>query len=161
MNPKHLSVRVQQCNLIASNSPCPRRKVGCLIVDPENNVVISEGYNGTPRGSDNDLCGEATCERESKKIESGTRNDVGCHHAEMNAILNATRIGQSTLGKWLIVNCDPCLMCAKAIHHSGIIRVYSPIYTKGEHYEGLNYLTNNNIEIKPLPQERFTNERDD
>ena len=46
-------------------------------------------------------------------------------------------------------------MCAKAIHHSGIVRVYSPIYTKGEHYEGLNYLTNNNVEIRPLPQENL------
>ena len=148
MNPKHLSVRVAQCDLIASNSPCPRRKVGCLIVDPENNVVISEGYNGTPRGSKKDLCGGDDCERETKKVKSGTRNDVGCHHAEMNAILNATRVGQSTLGKWLIVNCDPCLMCAKMIHHAGIEMVISPLDHGGVHGEGLAYLLENEVRIK-------------
>jgi dCMP deaminase len=60
----------------------------------------------------------------------------------MNAILNATRTGNSTLGKWLIVNCDPCLMCAKAIHHSGIIRVYCPKVGGA----GLHYLKENSVE---------------
>jgi len=32
--------------------------------------------------------------------------------------------------------------------------VYSPTYKEGDHHEGLSYLINNNIEIKPLPQER-------
>jgi len=150
MNPKHLSVRVKQCDLIASNSPCPRRKVGALIIDPDNNVVISEGYNGTPRSSDKQYCGGSVCRRTEDNIKSGTRNDVGCHHAEMNAILNATRVGQSTLGKWLIVNCDPCLMCAKAIHHSGIVRVYCPKEFSGNHKEGLKYLLENSIEVEDL-----------
>ena len=149
MNPKHLKVRVAQCDLIASNSPCPRRKVGALIIDPETNVIVSEGYNGTPRGSDHLYCGGAGCKREEKSIPSGTRNDVGCHHAEMNAILNASRVGQSTLGKWLIVNCDPWLMCAKAIHHSGIVKVYAPLDTSYDG-EGLSYLRKNGIETSSL-----------
>ena len=152
MNPKHLEVRIKQCDLVSSNSPCPRRSVGCLIVDPLNNVVVSEGYNGTPRGSEGHLCGGSSCQRETKEIESGTRNDVGCHHAEMNAILNAARVGQSTLGKWLIVNCTPCLMCAKAIHHSGISRVYSPMKKEGSHREGLEYLIKNKVELLPFPE---------
>ena len=150
MNPKHLKVRVAQCDLIASNSPCPRRKVGALIIDPETNVIVSEGYNGTPRGSEHHYCGgDYLCEREERAIPSGTRNDVGCHHAEMNAILNASRVGQSTLGKWLIVNCDPCLMCAKAIHHSGIIKVYAPLDTSYDG-EGLSYLRDNRVETTTL-----------
>jgi dCMP deaminase len=116
--------------------------VGAVIVDPETNVIISEGYNGTPRGSTKALCGASTCKRITKSIVSGTQNDIGCHHAEMNAILNATRTGNSTLGKWLIVNCDPCLMCAKAIHHSGIVRVYSPNIGG----VGLHYLKENSVE---------------
>jgi len=152
MNPKHLKVRVAQCDLIASNSPCPRRKVGALIIDPQTNVVVSEGYNGTPRGSESKYCGgEFLCEREEMAIPSGTRNDVGCHHAEMNAILNASRVGQSTLGKWLIANCDPCLMCAKAIHHAGIKKVFAPNLSSGDHIEGLDYLKNNGVSLEPLP----------
>ena len=150
MNPKHLKVRVAQCDLIASNSPCPRRKVWALIIDPETNVIVSEGYNGTPRDSEHRYCGgKYFCEREKLAIPSGTRNDVGCHHAEMNAILNACRVGQSTLRKWLIVNCDPCLMCAKAIHHSGIVKVYAPLDSSYDG-EGLSYLRENGIETSSL-----------
>ena len=143
MKDKHLKVRIKQCDLIASSSPCPRRKVGAVIVDPGTNVIISEGYNGTPRGSHDHLCGGQTCKRTDQEIKSGTQNDIGCHHAEMNAILNATRTGNSTLGKWLIVNCDPCLMCAKAIHHSGIVRVYSP----NQSGDGLDYLNKNQVKV--------------
>ena len=145
MNRKHLKSRILQCDLIASNSPCPRRKVGALIVDPESNVVVSEGYNGTPRGSFRELCGGDTCLRDCLSVQSGSSNDVGCHHAEMNAILNAARVGQSTMGKWLIVNCDPCLMCAKAIHHSGIKVVYCPSEVDGTFAQGLSYLERNGV----------------
>lgn len=146
---KHLLVRVAQCDLIASSSPCPRRKVGALIIDPQTNVIISEGYNGTPRGSSYALCGGDTCERTTREIPSGTQNDVGCHHAEMNAILNATRTGNSTLGKWLVVNCDPCLMCAKAIHHAGISVVYAPCDENSSRKDGHEYLLRNKVHVYP------------
>ena len=148
MNSKHLKIRLQQCDLIASASPCGRRKVGALILDPLSNIVVSEGYNGTPRGNSSHLCGGDDCKRTTLKIPSGTRNDIGCHHAEANAILNACRTGQSTLGKWLIVNCDPCLMCAKMIHHAGIEMVISPLDHNGVHSEGLTYLKDNQIRVK-------------
>lgn len=147
MNPKHLKSRILQCDLISSNSPCPRRSVGALIIDPDSNVVISEGYNGTPRGSTKKYCGGDQCLRSSMSIKSGSSNDIGCHHAEMNAILNAARIGQSTMDKWLIVNCDPCLMCAKAIHHSGIRIVYCPSEVEGDFAQGLDYLRANGVSL--------------
>jgi len=149
MNPKHLKVRIAQCDLIASSSPCGRRKVGALIIDPESNVVISEGYNGTPRGSSSDLCGGASCLREGLSIKSGTQNDVGCIHAEQNAIYNAARTGNSTMGKWMITNCDPCLMCAKAIHQSGIVRVYLPL-DEQVHIAGVEFLRTNRVTLIKL-----------
>lgn len=148
MNLKHLKARVSQCDLIATLSPCPRRKVGALIIDPQSNSIVSEGYNGTPRDSSRELCGGVHCVRQSRYIESGTRNDVGCHHAEMNAILNATRTGHSTLGAWLVSSCDPCLMCAKAIHHAGIVTVYSPHSIDSDHRDGLDYLAENQINLE-------------
>lgn len=60
MNKKHLDIRKQQLKLLASASPCIRRKVSALIVAPGSNVVISEGYNGTPRQSISILCGGIT-----------------------------------------------------------------------------------------------------
>jgi len=147
MKPKHIEIRKQQCSLIASASTCCRRKVGALIVDPKSNVTISEGYNGPPRTSVGELCGGGICLRDKLSIKSGTQNDVGCHHAEINAILNACRTGNSTLGKWMFTSCDPCLMCAKSIHHAGIVKVFTPLQTK-VHQEGLEYLKSNNVDLE-------------
>jgi dCMP deaminase len=83
--------------------------------------------------------------RDRHEIKSGTQNDIGCHHAEINAILNAARTGTSTLGKWLFTSCDPCLMCAKSIHHAGIVKVFTPL--KSHKKEGLIYLKEHNVEI--------------
>jgi len=142
MKAKHIKIRAAQCDLIASASPCSRRKVGALIIEPTSNSIISEGYNGTPRGSDKFLCGGSTCHRTTNAIKSGTQNDVGCHHAEINAILNAARIGVSTQDSWLFTNCDPCLMCAKSIHHAGISKVYTKLTSQSA---GIVYLQENKI----------------
>jgi dCMP deaminase len=81
-----------------------------------------DGYNGGPRGGGK-LCGGEECLRETMGIESGTRMEVGCHHAEMNVICNAAANGVRTRGAWMIVTGEPCMMCAKLIHHSGIAKV--------------------------------------
>ena len=112
--------------------------MGAVIYDPLTNAIISDGYNGPPRKGGH-LCGGGTCTRTERKIASGTRCEVGCHHAEMNALLNALRLGHSTLGAHMIITCEPCLMCAKMIHHAGITRV---LYLQ-RHYasiEGVHYL---------------------
>ena len=49
--------------------------------------------------------------------------EIGCHHAEMNVICNAAAGGVPTRGAWLLVTGEPCLMCAKLIHHAGITKV--------------------------------------
>lgn len=149
MKPKHLELRKKQCDLIAEASSCCRRKVGALIIDPSTNALISEGYNGPPRGAVGSLCGGQVCHRTEKNVESGTQNDVGCHHAEINAILNASRVGQATDNKWMFSSCDPCLMCAKAIHHAGIVKVYCPMTSK-EHREGVMYLMGNSVLIERM-----------
>ena len=147
MKPKHIEIRKKQCSLIANASTCCRRKVGALIIDPKSNVMVSEGYNGPPRSSEGSLCGGTECLRDLYSVKSGTQNDVGCHHAEINAILNACRTGTSTLEKWMFTSCDPCLMCAKAIHHAGIVKVFSPLNTV-VHQEGLNYLKDHNVDLE-------------
>lgn len=122
MKPKHLAQRIETCLSLARLSPCPRRQYGALIIDPASNVVISEGYNGGLRGG-SELCGERSCSRSALGIPSGERVEVGCVHAEQNAIFNAARLGRSVLGAWIIINGEPCLLCAKAIKQTGIARV--------------------------------------
>jgi dCMP deaminase len=122
MKAKHLAIRIEQCLALSKASNCPRRQFGALLVDPDRNVVLMDGYNGGPRGGGR-LCGGETCLRETMDIPSGTRVEIGCHHAEMNLICNAAANGVSTKDAWLLVTGEPCMMCAKLIHHSGIARV--------------------------------------
>ena len=119
---KHLRIRIEQCLALAKASNCPRAKFGSLLVDPERNVILMDGYNGGPRGG-GDLCGGDICLRDSEQVISGTRVEVGCHHAEMNVICNAAANGVPTKGAWMIVTGEPCMMCSKLIHHSGVSKV--------------------------------------
>ncbi|MAB90757.1 MAG: cytidine deaminase [Planctomycetes bacterium] len=122
MKEKHVRVRIEQCLALAKASNCPRRTFGALLLDPSRNVVLMDGYNGGPRGG-GDLCGGSVCLRDTEDILSGTMLEIGCHHAEMNVICNAAANGVRTRDAWLIVTGEPCLMCAKLIHHAGITRV--------------------------------------
>jgi len=107
---------------LAKASNCPRAKFGSLLVDPDRNVILMDGYNGGPRGG-GELCGGEVCLRDTENVVSGTRVEVGCHHAEMNVICNAAANGVPTKNAWLIVTGEPCMMCAKLIHHAGVTRV--------------------------------------
>jgi dCMP deaminase len=122
MKEKHINIRVEQCLALAKASECPRRTFGALLLDPERNVVLMDGYNGGPRGGGR-LCGGDRCLRDELNIPSGTRMEVGCHHAEMNVVCNAAANGVTTRGAWLIVTGEPCVLCAKLLHHAGITRV--------------------------------------
>ena len=122
-------------------STCPRGQVGAVIFNPDTYVIIADGYNGPPRKGGS-LCGGDECIR---KCPSGTQIQIGCHHAEMNAICNAARQGASTLGEAIAITCEPCLLCAKLIHHAGIELV---IYdAKGYSSEGVEYLKSHGVEL--------------
>lgn len=122
MQPKHVAIRIRQCLALAEASNCPRRKFGALLVDPERNVILMDGYNGGPRGGGR-LCGGESCLRDDLGVKSGERMEIGCHHAEMNVICNAAANGVETRGAWLIVTGEPCTLCSKLLHHAGIARV--------------------------------------
>jgi dCMP deaminase len=148
VNEKHILIRVAQCLALAEASNCTRRKFGALLLDPARNVILMDGYNGGPRGGGK-LCGGETCVREMEQIPSGTRVEIGCHHAEMNVICNAAASGVACRGAWLIVTGEPCLMCAKLIHHAGIARVV--IVAGGFAGEnGVDYLLDHNVDIKKV-----------
>jgi dCMP deaminase len=136
---------LKHAQLFASMSPCPRGKVGAFIIDCNNNP-ISAGFNGAPRKSLGLLCGGANCDRDKHSIKSGTRIEIGCHHAEQNAIANAARRGIALEGCTIIISTNPCLACSRLIHHSGLACVAIPSdssYNK----DGIDYLKKNNIKI--------------
>lgn len=100
--------------LSALRSKDPNTKVGACIVDKDHKVV-SNGYNGMPRGVD-----------ETKvswnKGEGLDSKYLYVCHAEFNAILN-TRNGSALEGCTLYVTLFPCNECAKAIIQTGIKEV--------------------------------------
>jgi len=145
---KHIRIRIEQCLALANASNCPRRKFGALLLHPQRNVILMDGYNGGPRGGGR-LCGGEVCLRDSQNVTSGTRMEVGCHHAEMNVICNAAANGVACHGAWLIVTGEPCMMCAKMIHHAGIARVL--VVDGGYAGEnGMGYLKQHGVEIQSV-----------
>jgi len=103
----------------SSLSCCRRKKVGALIV--KDGTIISDGFNGTPKGFPND------CE------DAEGRTHWYVLHAEANAMLKVARSTQNTEGATLYVTYSPCKECSKLIIQSGIKRV---IY--GEEYRDLS-----------------------
>ncbi|MBI2103395.1 dCMP deaminase family protein [Candidatus Woesebacteria bacterium] len=105
-------------SVVAERATCPRLHVGAVIV--KNDMIISTGYNGAPRGLPH--CIEEGCD-----IQNG--HCVRTLHAEINSILQAAYHGHSTKDAALFTNYLPCENCAKAIINSGIILVvFSEIY---------------------------------
>lgn len=145
MKEKHVRIRIEQCLALAKASNCVRRTFGAMLVDPDRNVVLMDGYNGGPRNGGR-LCGGEICLRDAQHVESGTRMEVGCHHAEMNVICNAAAGGVPTRGAWLIITGEPCVLCSKLIHHAGISRV---LVVRGGYMgaNGVEYLEAHGVEV--------------
>ena len=79
--------------VFAYRSTCLKRKYGAVIV--KDDVVISTGYNGAPRGFEN-CCDIGSCPRMDRNMHQGEGYGI-CRaiHAEQNALLNCSR--QQTL----------------------------------------------------------------
>ena len=93
---------------IADLSTCKRLKVGAIIVDFDFSYVLALGYNGVPKGVDNNSC-------------TGEAGTCGCVHAETNAILKLRVFTPSIM----ITTHTPCASCAGIIRNSPIIEVFS------------------------------------
>lgn len=101
---------MEMARLVASWSKDPSTKVGAVIAD-QHNRVVSQGYNGPPRGVEDD----PGVDRDTK-----LRRTI---HAEKNAILFARGdVSDCTL----YVTHHPCGPCAAFIVQAGISRVVVP-----------------------------------
>ena len=117
--------------VFAYRSTCLKRKYGAVIV--KDDVVISTGYNGSPRGKEN-CCDIGECPRIKKDMHQGEGYAI-CKavHAEANALLNCSR--EQTIGADLYLTgvnpedssihmAKPCPLCARMIIQAGIKNVY-------------------------------------
>lgn len=100
---------------VSVKSKDPSTKCGCILIGDKHQVV-STGYNGLPRGLDDDV--EDRKERPAKYH--------WFEHAERNAIYNASLNGLVTKGCTAYITAPPCSDCARAIVQSGIIKIVTP-----------------------------------
>ena len=127
---------IQMAKIWATNSRCKRRQVGALLV--KDRMIISDGYNGTPSGFENE------CE------EDGVTKPYVLH-AEANAISKVAKSGNSSEGATLYVTASPCMECSKLIIQAGIKRVvYSDDYRLDD---GIKLLKRAGIEVEKVEVE--------
>lgn len=102
---------LDMADVIASRSKDKSAKIGAVLV--KDGAVISLGYNGFPRGVNDNV--ESRHERPAKYSYT--------EHGERNAVYNAARAGISTLGSTMYTQGVPCADCARAAIQAGVKRL--------------------------------------
>lgn len=102
---------ISMAKLVAKKSKDPSTQVGNVVIGPDMELR-SSGFNGFPRGVNDDL--EERWERPAKYDYMS--------HGEENSVMQAARIGVSLLGCTMFFDCEPspCARCANGIIQSGI-----------------------------------------
>jgi dCMP deaminase len=118
---------------VALRGSCNRGRSGAVLV--KRGRIIATGYVGSPSGTKH--CDDVGHELEvtytedkdsgSPSYHTGLRSEhcIRTTHAEMNAILQASRYGPSIEGSELYCTMFPCYSCAKAIVNAGIAQVHA------------------------------------
>lgn len=89
-------------------------QIGAVIVGTDREV-LSTGYNSFPRGLNDEI----------KERQERPEKYFWMVHAEMNAILNAARVGTKLKDSTIYITSGlPCSNCARAIINAGIKKVY-------------------------------------
>jgi len=118
----------------AKLSHCQRKQVGALIV--KDDMIISDGYNGTPSGFDN------CCENDKGETQWYVL------HAEANAILKVAKSTNNARGSTLYLTLSPCKDCSKLILQAGIKKVvFVNLYKDSE---GVDFLEAAGVEIEQI-----------
>lgn len=115
----------------ARRGTCPRRQVGCLLLD-EHNDTVGDGYNGPASGEPH--CIDKPCP--GAHLPSGTGlSQCEAIHAEANAILRCKDIRAIHTA---YLTDSPCMDCVKLLLGTGCRRIvfarkYAPQHDAAEH----------------------------
>lgn len=95
---------------------CPRRSVGCVLVDHRFHV-LSTGYNGVPRGMPH--CIDSPC-RAAGATSGAALDECEATHAEANALLQCPDV--DTI--WTAYcTTSPCIHCVKLLLNTTCERI--------------------------------------
>ena len=100
---------------ISNWSKDPSTQVGCVIVGADREIR-STGFNGFPRGIDDD---------EGRLTDRAKKYPLICH-AEENAIMHAARIGMPLKDCVAYVTWPPCCRCARSLIQAGVAEIVYP-----------------------------------
>ena len=130
---KHL-LWIDLAERVSKESKDRSTKVGCVIVSSDN-TILSTGWNGFPRGVNDD--DDAKHERPAKYEWT--------EHAERNAVYNAAREGTKIKNATAYLNWEPypCVDCMRALVQAGIVRIVGPNRPFGGVGNGIAYDTAN------------------
>lgn len=113
---------------VSMRSTCIRKHYGAVIV--KNGEIIATGYNNPPRGELHCF----TCTKGNRGKDASTYIDCPAVHAEMNAIISASRNDMLGADLYLAgynvksgepIECEawPCEICLRLIKNAGINRI--------------------------------------
>ncbi len=132
-----------------------RLKVGAIVTKEDR--VISIGYNGTPKGWDNN-CEDEIAEKFEYIIDEGGPSHTGTTthlktkpeviHAEANAIAKLARSKESGEHSTMYITHAPCFDCAKLIYTAGIKKVFYNVPYRSN--DGIEFLKKCNVEVEQL-----------
>ena len=142
---------IDQLHRTASMSEDANTKVAAMIINTEDKVVVSVGYNCLPRGV------KHSQERSSRNMKYSYTS-----HAEVSCLTNALRLNVAVKGLTMLVNLGCCPSCTCSIINSGIKEVVTPELdyehtSCGEVYQhsvammqeaGVNWIFDNNLRNK-------------
>lgn len=97
---------------VSSWSKDPSTKVGCVVIDQDRRI-LSVGYNGFPRGVEDDAV----------RLGDRATKHLMTVHAEANAVAAAARNGVSLQGATAYVTHPSCAQCAALMVQAGVRRI--------------------------------------
>jgi len=115
--------------VVSKRSTCLRRRYGAVIT--KDNIIVSTGYNGAPRGEVNCI-DTGVCKREELHVPKGERYELcTAVHAEQNAIINGDPLKMKGATIYVAgfnpdgstASGQPCLLCRRMIKNAMIDKV--------------------------------------
>jgi len=111
---KHASRMLALAVEVAVWSSCPEGKQHGCIMAVDGKYVVATGYNGVSRSAE--ACGTCCYDH----FQAG----CGAVHAEVNAVINAARVGAQLGRCFAFVTKRPCEPCQRVLDNAGVRGVY-------------------------------------
>lgn len=115
LNDKWQQYFIDQLHRTQEMSEDANTKVAAMIIDTEDKVVVSVGYNCLPRG----------VKHISERSQRPMKYDY-VSHAEVSCLTNALRLNVAVKGLTMLVSLGCCPSCTCALINSGIKEVVTP-----------------------------------